>query len=53
MIDQTNARADNKRQFPFSTVVTDKYLRFKAYGVGLKSTAKLTVTTPTKTLFAD
>jgi hypothetical protein len=52
-VDQTNQRADSKREFPFSTVVTDKELYFKGYGVGLKSTAKLTILLPTDTLFAS
>lgn len=38
-IDQTDVRAASKRQFPFSTIVTDKELYFRVYGSGLKTTA--------------
>lgn len=36
------ARADNKRQFPFNTKVTDKELYFRGYGSGLKTTTTFT-----------
>lgn len=37
--DQTNVRANEKRQFPFSTIVTDKELYFRVYGKSLKTAA--------------
>lgn len=52
-IDQTDARADNKREFPFSTIVTDKILYFRIYGSGLKTTApKFAATLPAVAKFA-
>lgn len=38
-LDQTDVRAANKRQFPFSTITSDKELYFRIYGSGLKTTA--------------
>lgn len=40
-------RADNIRQFPFSTKLTDKELYFKGYGSGLKTAATFTAVTHT------
>jgi len=37
--DKTDVRTTDMRQFPFSTIVTDKDLHFKIYGAGLKTTA--------------
>jgi hypothetical protein len=53
-LDQTDARADNKREFPFSTIVTDKELYFRIYGSGLKTTApKFAATMPAAGKFAS
>ena len=40
-------RADNKRQFPFNTKVTDKELYFRGYGSGLKTATTFTALTTT------
>jgi len=50
-IDRVGTRANNMREFPFDTSVTDKELYFKGYGSGLKTGAKFTCVLPADTLF--
>jgi hypothetical protein len=53
MLDRVGARADNMREFPFDTSLTDKELYFTGYGKGLKTGAKFTALVQVHTLFAN
>jgi hypothetical protein len=50
-IDKVGDRANNCREFPFDASATDKELYFKGYGIGSKTTAKLTAKLPPASLF--